>query len=108
MPRGIDDLLPTFSDIEVAFLLFVAFDTDGLSAARSHINCHAVLCKLILKLKGGLPYYLSGRREDVVVELVVFNGLTSCLSLPHVLGNILGSVLGRGGEEEEDHQECSS
>ena len=77
----------------ICFLFFVTLETDCLSAARSHFYCHAVLFKLILKLKGGLPNYLSGRREEVIVKLVYFDGLMSCLSLPHVLENMLGNVL---------------
>ena len=58
-------------------LLSVAFDTDCLSVDRPHVYCHAILFRLILKL------CLSGIREDVVVELVFFDGLMSCLSLPN-------------------------
>ena len=93
MHREIDDLL-NFLHYFSCFLHFVSFDTDGVAAARSHVNCHAVPFNLFLKLKDGLPSYLSGRREDVDVELVDFNGLMSFLILPHILGNVQGKVLG--------------
>ena len=67
MPRGIDDLLSTSSDIVGCFLFFVAFDTDCLSVDRLHVNRHVVLFKRVVELNGGLLTYLIGKHEDVVV-----------------------------------------
>ena len=85
------------------FLFFVAFDTDCLSIDRLNVNRHAVLCKRVIELTGGLFTYLSGKHEvvvaleleGVVVALLIIIGLMSCLSLPQFLGYVLGSVLGK-------------
>ena len=90
MPRGINDLLSTSSDVVAA-----AFDTDCLSVDRLHVQRHVVLFKRVVELSGGLLTYLIGKHEDVVVlklegvvvALVIFLGLMSCLILPHILGN---------------------
>ena len=37
--------------------------------ARFHVNCDAVPFNLNLKLKDGLPNYLSGRRVSVDVSI---------------------------------------
>ena len=100
MPRGINDLLSTSSEEVAAFLFFEAFDTDCLSVDRLHVNRHVVLFMRVVELNGGLLTYLFGKHEDVVVfelesvvvALVIFIGLMSCLILPHILGNILGNV----------------
>ena len=89
MPLGIDDLLSTVSTIVDAFCFLSHLILMVFSAARSHVNCHAVPFNLILKLKDGITSY------DVDIELVDFYGQMSCLILPHILGNILGNVQGK-------------
>ena len=73
----------------ICFLLFVTSEADCLSADRLHIHCHAVLLKLIFKLKlsDDIPIHLCGKREDAVVELVFFkNKMTPTeLSRPGVV-----------------------
>ena len=74
MARGIAVLISIFRDC-ICFLLHVTFDTDYLSADRLHVHCHVILFGLIFKLRlsGGLPIHLCGKREDVVVELIFFS-----------------------------------
>ena len=78
-----------FSKTVSAFLLFVTFDADCLSADRLHGHCHLILLRLMFKLRlsGGFLINLCGKREDVVVELVFLHGLMSCLVLPHTRTN---------------------
>ena len=106
MPRRIDDLLSTFFIIVAAF----CFLSHLILMVFPHVNCHAVPFNLILKLKDGLPSYLSGRREDVDVELADFNGLMSCLILPHILGNHPGKRSGKslGDTIKNAHHDNSS
>ena len=85
MPRGIEDLLSTSSDVVAAFCFFVAFDADCLSIDRLRVNRHVILFKRVIELNGCLLTYLSGKHEDAVV-LVILIGLLSCLGLPHFLG----------------------
>ena len=111
MSRGINDLLSVSSISVAAFSFFVAFDSDCLSADRLHVNCHVVLLRRVIELNGGLLTYLIGKHEDVVVldlegvvvALVIFLGLMSCL----ILSNILVDT-----EKEKGpgcfHQQCST
>ena len=64
MPRGIDDLPSTSSDVVAAFWFFVAFSTDCLSIDRLHVNRHVILFKRVIELNGSLLIHLSGKRED--------------------------------------------
>ena len=109
MPRGIDYLLSTSSDIVASFYFFT-LDTDCLSIDRLHVNRHVILFKRVIELNGGLLTYLSGdvvvlELEDVVVALVIFIGLMSCLGLSKFLGYVLGKC---GFDHTKPHPEHSN